>query len=84
MNSTTTYTNARKNLKTVFDAVCNDHGPCLVERREGGNIVLVSEEDFNSLEETAYLLSSPSNLKHIATSLEELDNGETVEFDLPA
>ncbi|QQR54484.1 type II toxin-antitoxin system prevent-host-death family antitoxin [Candidatus Peregrinibacteria bacterium] len=84
MNSTTTYTKARKNLKTVFDAVCSDHGPCLVERREGGNIVLVSEEDFNSLEETAYLLSSPSNLKHIATSLKELENGKTVEFDLPA
>ena len=84
MNSTTTYTKARKNLKTVFDGVCKDHAPCLVERREGGNIVFVSEEDFSSLEETAYLLSSPANLQHIASSLEELENGETVEFDLAA
>lgn len=82
MNSSTTYTKARKNLKGVFDHVCDTHTPYLVERREGGNVIVISEEDYNSLEETAYLLSSPKNAEHLAKSLQELEAGETLEFNL--
>ena len=81
MNSTT-YTNARKNFKAVLDEVCENHITYTVKRRKGGNAVIVSEQDYKSLEETAYLLSTPKNVEHLTKSLQELEDGDVVEFSL--
>jgi antitoxin YefM len=43
-------------------------------------VVLVSLEDFQAMEETAYLLSSPANRRHLERSLQEADKGEVIEF----
>lgn len=63
--SSTTYSTARRNLKSVFDRVCRDHEPVVITRRSGGNVVVLAEEDFSSLEETAYLLRSPANARRL-------------------
>ena len=69
MNTTVTYSDARDNLKGIFDKVCNECQPILVERRMGDNVVIISEEDYRSLEETAYLLKSPKNAKRLFEAL---------------
>lgn len=82
MNQTTSYSEIRKNLKSSFDQVCTKHLPLLINRRNGGNVVIVSQEDYESLEETAYLLRSPKNalrlsqalLRSSGKSLEEVKN----------
>ena len=82
MNISTTYTDIRKNLKSSFDKVIREHIPLLVTRKNGGNVVILSEDDFEALEETAYLLRSPKNAKRLleamkrnnGISLEELKN----------
>lgn len=56
-----TYTQARRQLKTLFDQVCHSHEPTVIRRKKGGNVVVLAEEDYNALEETAYLLRSPAN-----------------------
>lgn len=61
----TSYTEARGKLDLVFDRVCHDHEPLLITRESGRNVVVLSEEDFSSLEETAYLLHSPANAKRL-------------------
>lgn len=61
----TTYSRARRNLKSVFDRVCRDHEPVVITRRSGGSVVILSEEDYASLEETAYLLRSPANARRL-------------------
>lgn len=61
----TTYSRARRNLKSVFDRVCRDHEPVVITRRSGGSVVVLSEEDYASLEETAYLLRSPANARRL-------------------
>ncbi len=61
MKKKITYTQIRKELKTHLDMVCDSHDPLLVERRNGENVVIVSENDYSALEETAYLLRSPKN-----------------------
>ena len=81
------YTTVRQNLKSVCDEVVKDHQPAYIQRKNGDNVVVLSEEDYNSLQETAYLLSSPKNKKklqkslkniekntHVFHSLDELDN----------
>ena len=61
----TSYSTARRNLGSIFDRVCRDHEPVVITRRHGGNVVVLAEEDFSSLEETAYLLRSPANARRL-------------------
>lgn len=70
MNVSISYSDMRKNLKKNFDTVCVDHNPLLVTRRNGSNIVVISEEDFRSLQETAYLSQSPYNLQRLLQALQ--------------
>lgn len=63
--TSTSYSRARRNLKTVLDRVCEDHEPVVITRGSGGNVVVLSEEDYSSLEETAYLLRAPANARRL-------------------
>ena len=63
------YSEMRKSLKSYLDQVCSEHTPLLVTRRKGDNIMLLSEDDYRSLEETAYLSRSPKNLKRLLDAL---------------
>jgi len=51
-----TYTAARQNLAKTMEKVCQDHAPVIVTRKTCDSVVIMSLEDFASLEETAYLL----------------------------
>ncbi len=65
MHPATSYSEARRNLKTVFDRVCRDREPMLITRKNGGNVVVLPEEEHAALEETAYLLRSPANARRL-------------------
>jgi antitoxin YefM len=69
MTRSTTYSALRSNLKDELDAVCANHEPLRVERKNGEAVVVVSESDFAALEETAYLLRSPANARRILRAL---------------
>jgi len=69
MARSTTYSALRSNLKQELDAVCADHEPLRVERKNGEAVVVVSEADFAALEETAYLLRSPENARRLLSAL---------------
>lgn len=75
---TTTYSNVRKNLKSYLDEVCLNHVPLHIERREGDDVVIISEDDYNSLEESAYLLKSPKNAMRL---FEALNSDKTKKFN---
>ena len=71
-----TYSSARGNLANVMNQVCNDHEPIIVTRNgQQQAVVMLSLEDFKSLEETAYLLRSPSNARRLLISIDELNSG---------
>lgn len=54
-------TDLRANLSSVMDRINDDHEPVIVTRATGKPVVMVSLEDWASLDETAYLLASPAN-----------------------
>ena len=58
---TLSYSSLRANLKSALDRAVDDHEIITVKRAKGGDAVLLSKEDYNSLAETAYLLRSPAN-----------------------
>ncbi len=81
MDYTVSYTQLRTSLKAALDKVCDDHLPIRIQRRQGRNVVMVSEEDYNALEETAYLLRSPKNAARLAKALEDLAKGEVARYE---
>ena len=76
-----TYTAARQNLAKTMDKVCNDHAPVIVTRKSSNSVVIMSLEDFEALEETAYLLRSPKNARRLIESVAQLEKGLGTEKD---
>jgi antitoxin YefM len=70
------YTAARSNLAKTMEQVCDDHAPVAITRKGQGTVVLMSMEDFQALEETAYLLRSPANARRLLEAVTELELGE--------
>lgn len=78
-----TYSNARKNLRALIRNVCNNAEPTIIVGSEDDEqAVLISLDDFQAMEETAYLLSSPANRTHLEKSLQEAKNGKLIEFSI--
>lgn len=76
------YTAARENLAATMDQVCNDRDPVVITRKRDQAVVLLSLEDYESLEETAYLLRVPANAKRLQAAMESLESGGGVEREL--
>ncbi len=77
-----TFTDTRANLKEVMDRVVNDHAPVVVTRQKAEAVVMVSLADWNALEETSRLLSSPANARRLREAIEQLSSHEGSERDL--
>jgi antitoxin YefM len=80
---TTSYSDLRRNLAAAIDQVAADHEPIIITRDRGKPAaILMSVEDFASLEETRYLLQSPANAARLLEAVRDLDNGQGAERDL--
>ena len=71
-----TYSAARAQLAATMDRVCDEHEPVIITRNGTQSVVLLSLEDFNSMEETAYLLRSTANARRLLASIERLEKGK--------
>jgi antitoxin YefM len=76
------YTTARANLAKTMDRVCERHDPIIITRSGQEAVVMLSLEDFNSLEETAYLLRNPKNAKRLLEAIADLERGQGMEREL--
>lgn len=71
-------TELRANLAKVLDQVVEDHAPVIIHRSTGKPVVMVSLEDWEAMDETTYLLSSPANADHLRRAIAGLDAGNVV------
>ena len=76
------FTATRQNLKDVMDRVVADHTPVVITRQKAESVVMVSLSDWNAMEESARLLSSPTNASRLAEAMAQLDAGRGVEREL--
>ena len=76
------YTSARSNLAKTMEKVCDDHAPIAITRKGEGAVVMISMDDYQALEETAYLLRSPKNLRRLVAAITELESGKGKEREL--
>ncbi len=77
-----TYTAARENLASTMDRVCLDRDPVIITRNRDQAVVMLSLDDYESLQETAYLLRSPSNAKRLFDSIEAAEKGNLIAKDI--
>ena len=72
------------NLDNELDFIGNNNtNQLIIKRPKGkGNIVLISEAEFNSMQETLYLISSKKNREHLLESFQQFKEGKTVKVKL--
>ncbi len=80
--SSITYTELRAQLASAMDQVNEDHAPLYITRQKGKGAVLLSADDYASIEETLYLMSSPANASQLTDAIERLRQGQGVTRDL--
>ncbi len=73
---------ARANLAQTIDSVCDNHEAVIITKKNDRAVVMLSLEDYQALEETSYLLRSPSNARRLLDSINELDSGGGTEKEL--
>lgn len=77
-----TYSAARANLARTMDRVCNDHEPLIITRNKEQSVVMLSLDDYQALEETAYLLRSPENARRLLAATAQLIAAQGTEREL--
>lgn len=77
-----TYTDARANLKDVMDRVVQDRTHVVVTRQKAEAVVMMSLSEWNAMEETMHLLSSPKNAERLRASIQQMDAGKGKEREL--
>jgi antitoxin YefM len=84
--STITYSTARENFAATMDRVCDNHQPIVITRQKQRSVVMLSLEDYDALNETAYLLRSPANARRLLAATQQLESrkGKARKPDLAA
>ena len=77
-----TYTTVRQNLAKTIDRVIDDHEPIIVTKKNDRAVVMIALEDYEAMEETAYLLRSPANADRLMRSISQLESGKGIEKKL--
>jgi antitoxin YefM len=82
--STITYSAAREKFAETMDRVCDNHQPIVVTRQKRRSVVILSLEDYEALNETAYLLRSPANARRLLAATQQLESrrGKSRTLDL--
>ncbi len=76
------YTKARQTFADLMKTANTDHTPIHVTQKSGDDVVIMSKADYDAIEETMHLLSSPANAQRLNDSIKELEEGRGTEREL--
>ncbi len=65
-----------------MDQVCLDRERMIITKKREQAVVMISLEDYESLEETAYPLRNPANTKRLIESIEAAEKGNLIEKEI--
>jgi antitoxin YefM len=73
-----------RNMVNELDLIGQNSNNYIIIKRpkDKGNLIMLSQKEFNSIQETLYLLSSTNNKKHLIDSIQELKDGRGIKFKL--
>lgn len=75
------FTEFRQNFATHYDSVLESRAPLLVTRQGAEAVVVIAEREFESMQETLHLLSTPTNASRLRSGLDQLRSGDVIERD---
>ena len=75
------YTNVRANLKSYMDKARNDYEIVVITGKDG-NVVLMSEDEYNNMKENYFIMSNPTMVKRLDESIQQIIDGQFVEMSL--
>lgn len=75
---TTNFSELRKGLKSILDAVINDSETVIINREGGNAVVMISLEEYNAMKETEYLMRSPETMEAIRRGIHNLEHNEVI------
>ncbi|MEO0443056.1 MAG: type II toxin-antitoxin system prevent-host-death family antitoxin [Pseudomonadota bacterium] len=75
---TLSYSSFPNQLAGVLDKVNDDHKPVIITRQNGKPAVVMSLEDYQDYEETAYLMASPKNAERLNQAIVDVEAGQTI------
>lgn len=78
----TSISNFRKDIKKYVDDVDKNHEPLIVTRSDNVSVVVISLADYNSMDTTDYLLSTPTNKSRIIKSYKNVTEGKLEPHEL--
>jgi len=76
------FSDARANLKSAMDRVVADKAPLAITRQRGEGVVMISQSEWDSIQETLYLLQSPKNAERLIEAIRGLEAGGGEEHEL--
>ncbi len=76
------YSTLRENLKHYLDKANDDCDTIVVTRKNSGNIIMMSEAEYNNLIENLYVRSNAEYYSKLLRSIEELKTGKTRKVEL--
>lgn len=68
------YSQARNNLRSIIDNVCDDFDEYIITTKDNKSAVLISYDEYSSMKETMYLLSSKNNRDRLSEAVEQIEN----------
>jgi antitoxin YefM len=76
------YSQARNNLREIINKVCDDFDEYIITTKDKQSAVLISQEEYNSMKETIYLLSSKNNRDRLLDAVDQIENAKFVKKDI--
>lgn len=70
------------NIATILARVTSSKDPLIITAEDSQPVVMVNLAEFQSLQETLYLLSNPANITHLQKSISDLDNNRGIPMEL--
>ena len=67
------YSQARNNLREIINKVCDDFDEYIITTKDEKSVVLISYEEYSSMKETIYLLSSKNNRDRLNNAVEQIE-----------
>lgn len=72
---TVNYSTLKRSFYKYFNKVAVNNEIILITRKSGGNVVMMSESEYNSLMENLYVRSNPANHSGLLDSIDQLKTG---------
>ena len=76
------YSQARNNLREIINKVCDDFDEYIITTKEEKSVVLISYEEYSSMKETIYLLSSKNNRDRLNNAVEQIENSKFLKKEI--